>query len=59
MPRCGPIRTGIERGVTDIAMDEQGRPKGMKKAMRNAVLLGLLALLFYVGIFFLVKWRHP
>lgn len=31
----------------------------MKKAMRNAVLLGLLALAFYVGIFILVKWRHP
>ena len=40
-------------------MDKQGRPKAMTKAMRNAVLLGLLALLFYVGIFFLVKWRHP
>ena len=35
-----------------------GKPD-MKKAMRNAVLLGLLALAFYVGIFFLVKWRHP
>jgi hypothetical protein len=32
---------------------------GMRKAMRNAVLLGLLALAFYVGIFFLVKWRQP
>jgi hypothetical protein len=31
----------------------------MRKAMRNAVLLGLVALAFYVGIFFLVKWRHP
>ena len=29
-----------------------------KKALRNAVLLGLLALAFYVGIFFLVKWRQ-
>ena len=35
-----------------------GKPE-MKKAMRNAVLLGLLALAFYVGIFLLVKWRHP
>lgn len=35
-----------------------GKPE-MRKAMRNAVLLGLLALAFYVGIFFLVKWRHP
>jgi hypothetical protein len=40
-------------------MDKQGRPKGAKKAMRTAVLLGLLALVFYVGIFLLVKWRHP
>jgi hypothetical protein len=31
---------------------------GMKKAMRNAALLGLVALVFYVGIFILVKWRH-
>jgi len=29
-----------------------------KKALRNAALLGLLALAFYVGIFFLVKWRQ-
>ena len=35
-----------------------GKPE-MKKAVRNAVLLGLLALAFYVGIFLLVKWRHP
>jgi hypothetical protein len=35
-----------------------GKPE-MRKAMRNAVLLGLVALAFYVGIFFLVKWRHP
>ena len=31
---------------------------GRKKAMRNAVLLALVALAFYVGIFFLVKWRQ-
>jgi len=35
-----------------------GKPE-MKRAVRNAVLLGLLALAFYVGIFLLVKWRHP
>jgi hypothetical protein len=40
-------------------MDKQDRPEGMKKALRNAALLGLLALAFYVGIFLLVKWRHP
>jgi hypothetical protein len=39
-------------------MDKQGNP-GMNKAVRNAVLLGILALVFYVGIFFLVKWHHP
>jgi len=45
--------------VTVTAMDKQDMTPAMKKAMRNAALLGLLALLFYVGIFFLVKWRHP
>ena len=30
-----------------------------RRALRTAVLLGVLALVFYVGIFFLVKWRHP
>jgi hypothetical protein len=45
--------------VNDTAMDKQHMTPGMKKALRNAVLLGLLALVFYVGIFFLVKWRHP
>ncbi len=40
-------------------MDKQDPKTGMKKAMRNAALLGLLALIFYVGIFILVKWRHP
>jgi hypothetical protein len=40
-------------------MDKQDTPPGMKKALRNAALLGLLALVFYVGIFILVKWRHP
>jgi hypothetical protein len=40
-------------------MHKQGSTPGMKKAMRNAALLGLLALVFYVGIFMLVKWRHP
>ena len=40
-------------------MHKQSTNPGAKKALRNAVLLGLLALAFYVGIFFLVKWRHP
>lgn len=30
-----------------------------RRALRTAALLGLLALAFYVGIFFLVKYRHP
>jgi hypothetical protein len=41
-----------------IAMDKQGMSPGRKKALRNAALLALLALAFYVGIFFLVKWRQ-
>jgi hypothetical protein len=40
-------------------VDKQGMTPGAKKALRNAILLGVLALVFYVGIFFLVKWRHP
>ena len=40
-------------------MDKEGMTPGKKKALRNAALLGLVALAFYVGIFFLVKWRHP
>ena len=31
---------------------------GKKKALRNAVLLALVALAFYAGIFFLVKLRQ-
>ena len=30
-----------------------------RRTLRTALLLGLLALAFYVGIFFIVKWRHP
>jgi hypothetical protein len=30
-----------------------------RRALRTAALLGLLALAFYVGIFFLVHYRHP
>ena len=41
-----------------IAMSNEGMTPGQKKALRNAVLLGLVALAFYVGIFFLVKWRQ-
>jgi hypothetical protein len=41
-----------------IAMSKEGMPPARKKALRNAVLLALVALAFYVGIFFLVKWRQ-
>jgi len=40
-------------------MDKEGMTPGRKRALHNAALLGLLALAFYVGIFVLVKWRHP
>lgn len=39
-------------------MTKEGMTPERRKALRNAVLLGLLALLFYAGIFFLVKWRQ-
>ena len=41
-----------------IDVDKEGVSPARKKALRNAALLGLLALVFYLGIFFLVKWRH-
>ena len=36
-----------------------GDETARRRALRTAFLLGLLALVFYVGIFFIVKWRHP
>ena len=37
--------------------DEQ--QQGQKRALRNALILALVALAFYAGIFLLVSWRHP
>ncbi|HEV7165251.1 MAG: hypothetical protein ACHQAZ_05840 [Gammaproteobacteria bacterium] len=33
--------------------------KNRRRALRTVVLLGLVALAFYVGIFLIVSWRHP
>lgn len=33
--------------------------QGQKRALRNALILALVALAFYAGIFLLVSWRHP
>ena len=39
---------------------EQRAPAASRRrAVRTAVLLAIVALVFYVGIFLLVKWRHP
>lgn len=39
--------------------DETVTAASRRRAMRTAVLLAIVALAFYVGIFLLVKWRHP
>jgi len=39
--------------------DDAGQGANRRRAMRTAVLLAIVALAFYVGIFLLVKWRHP
>ena len=41
------------------SQDEVALAKGRRRAILTAVVLGLVALFFYVGIFLLVKWRHP
>jgi hypothetical protein len=33
--------------------------KNRRRAMRTVLLLALVAVAFYVGIFFIVSWRHP
>ena len=35
-----------------------GNQQGQKRALRNALILALVALAFYAGIFLLVSWRH-
>ena len=39
--------------------DEKVPAANRRRAIRTAVLLAVVALAFYVGIFLLVKWRHP
>ncbi len=36
-----------------------GNQQGQKRALRNALILALVALAFYAGIIMLVGWRHP
>jgi hypothetical protein len=38
---------------------DTGRARDRRRAVRTAVIMGLVALAFYVGIFFIVSWRHP
>ena len=33
--------------------------QGHKRALRTALILALVALAFYAGIFLLAGWRHP
>ena len=39
--------------------DETAPAAKRRRAIRTAALLAIVALAFYVGIFLLVKWRHP
>lgn len=39
--------------------DETVPAASRRRAIRTAVLLAIVAVAFYVGIFLLVKWRHP
>jgi hypothetical protein len=39
--------------------DGSGQARGRRGAMRTALVLALVALAFYVGIFLIVSWRHP
>jgi hypothetical protein len=41
-------------------MDEDAvLARNRRRALRTVVLLALVALGFYVGIFLIVSWRHP
>lgn len=42
-------------GAAVTGNEEQGH----KRALRTALILALVALAFYAGIFLLVGWRHP
>ncbi len=39
--------------------DEAQLAKNRRRALRTVVLLAVVALAFYVGIFLIVSWRHP
>ncbi|HLW73903.1 MAG TPA: hypothetical protein VKT74_02440 [Gammaproteobacteria bacterium] len=39
--------------------DGNARARGRRGALRTALILALVALAFYVGIFLIVSWRHP
>jgi hypothetical protein len=41
------------------SMSGNGDAVARRRALRTAFFLAALALAFYVGIFFIVKWRHP
>ena len=40
-------------------MQDQAVSGRQRRALRTALILGVLALAFYVGIFLIVSWRHP
>lgn len=39
--------------------DDAALAKNRRRALRTVVILALVALAFYVGIFLIVGWRHP
>ncbi len=40
-------------------MQDQAGQGRQRRALRTALIMGVLALAFYVGIFLIVSWRHP
>jgi hypothetical protein len=45
--------------MPNTAPDQKVPAANRRRAMLTAAVLGLVALGFYVGIFFLVHYRHP
>ncbi len=45
--------------MTALAEIPGGASRGRRGALRTALILALVALAFYVGIFLIVAWRHP
>ncbi len=39
--------------------DDATLAKNRRRALRTVVILAVVALAFYVGIFLIVGWRHP